>query len=295
MNYVITGSIGHISKPIVQGLTKLGHAVTVITSKADNTAAIEALGATAAVGSVEDADFVKATFAGADAVYLMIPPKWGVTGWRAFQNGIADNYIEAIRANDIQFVVLLSSIGAHKGEGTGPVDGLYDMEQKLKTVEGLNVKSLRPSYFMYNLFAMIGLVKQAGIMGANFGDDKLVLVHTDDIAEAALQNLLNLDFTGFQVQYVAGDERTGAEIAQILGEAIGKPQTPWVVFSDEQNREGMIQAGLNDEMADKYTEMGASLRDGSMQADYFANRPAKLGKIKLEDFARQEFAPAFNA
>lgn len=295
MNYVITGSIGHISKPIVQGLTKLGHAVTVITSKADNSAAIEALGATAAVGSVEDADFVKATFAGADAVYLMIPPKWGVTGWRAFQNRIADNYIEAIRANDIQFVVLLSSIGAHKGEGTGPVDGLYDMEQKLKTVEGLNVKSLRPSYFMYNLFAMIGLVKQAGIMGANFGDDKLVLVHTDDIAEAALQNLLNLDFTGFQVQYVAGDERTGAEIAQILGEAIGKPQTPWVVFSDEQNREGMIQAGLNDEMADKYTEMGASLRDGSMQADYFANRPAKLGKIKLEDFARQEFAPAFNA
>ncbi|RYF50171.1 MAG: NAD-dependent dehydratase, partial [Cytophagaceae bacterium] len=121
-----------------------------------------------------------------------------------------------------------------------------------------------------------------------------VVDYTNDIAEAALDELLRLDFTRFQVRYIAGDEKTGSEIAQILGSAVGKSETPWIVFTDEQNTQGMLQAGLNEEVASKYTEMGAAIRDGSMQADYMANRPTP-GKIKLEDFAKNEFAPAFNA
>lgn len=292
MNYVITGSLGHISKPIVQKLAKAGHNVTVITSKAENASAIDSLGAKAAVGSVEDADFLKQAFAGADAVYLMIPPKWGVTKWRDYQNHVADNYIAAIRANEIPYVVMLSSIGAHLGNGAGPIDGLHDLEQKLKATERLNVSVLRPSYFMYNLLNMSGMVKGMGMMGSNFGDEKVVLVHTNDIAEVALQKLMNLDFTGYQIRYIASDERTGAEIAAVLGEAIGKPETPWIVFSDEQNKQGMQQAGMNEEMATEYTSLGNALRTGALQEDYFANRPT-LGDVKLEDFAKNEFAPAF--
>lgn len=294
MNYIITGSLGHTGKPIVEGLVKAGHSVTVITSKQETAAAIDALGAKAAVGSVEDATFVKEAFAGADAAYLLIPGTWNVSGWRAFQNRIIDNYVAAIEANDIRFVVLLSSIGAHLSDGVGPVNGLYDAEQKLAAVPGLNSKFLRPSYFMYNLFSMVGLVKGMGIMGSNFGDDTLILTHTNDIAEVALQELLTLDFTGHPVRYIASDERTGAEIARVLGEAIGKPETPWVVFSDEQNKQGLLQAGLNEEMATEYNAMGTSLREGRMQADFFAHKPV-YGKVKLEEFAKNEFAPAFNA
>ena len=294
MHYVITGSLGHTGKPITEGLVKAGHTVTVITSKLENRTAIETLDATAAVGSVEDANFLKQAFAGADAVYLLIPPNFGVSGWRAFQNQIADNYIAAIAANDIRFSVLLSSVGADLGEGTGPVDGLYDAEHKLAAVPGLNNKFLRPSYFMANLLSMTGMVKGMGIMGGNFGADTLVLTHTDDIADVAIEELLNLDFTGSQVRYIASDEGTGANIAQVLGSAIGKPETPWVVFSDEQNTAAMRQAGLSEEVAEAYTTMGRSIREGAMQADFFRHKPT-YGKVKLTAFAKNEFAPAFNA
>lgn len=295
MQYVITGSLGHTGKPITETLVKAGHQVTVVTSSAEKVAVIEALGAKAAVGSVEDAEFVKQAFAGADAAYLLIPAKWGVTGWRDYQNQVIDNYVEAIKANEIQYVVLLSSVGAHLGEGVGPVDGLYDAEHKLSTVPGLNAIFLRPPYFMYNLLSMIGMVKGMGIIGSNFGDDTIALAHTNDIAEAALSDLLQLGFTGQRVRYIASDERTGAEIAHVLGEAVGKPELPWVVFSDEQNTQGLLQAGLNEEMATEYTKLGQSMRNGTMQADYMANRPATFGNVKLEDFARTEFAAAFNA
>jgi uncharacterized protein YbjT (DUF2867 family) len=295
MKYVITGSLGHISKPVVERLVKDGHQVTVITSSADRKSNIESLGATAAVGSVEDAAFISSTFSGADAVYLMIPPNWGASNWMAYQQKVADNYTTAITANNIKHVVQLSSIGAHLRKGAGPVDGLGYLEEQLLKLTAVNVKMLRPSYFYYNLFSMIPLIKGMNIMGANYGctEEKLVLVHTSDIADALYAALSGLSFTGHTVEYIASDERTPDEIAAVLSTAIGKPGIPWVVFGDEQSLQGMLQAGLSATIAEGYNALGAGIRTGAVQEDYWKNRPASFGKIKLEEFAK-EFAAAFN-
>ena len=71
MKIIITGSLGNISKPLVNKLVKKGHSVTVISSKAERQKDIEAAGATAAIGTMEDGDFLSATFKGADVVYIM--------------------------------------------------------------------------------------------------------------------------------------------------------------------------------------------------------------------------------
>ena len=295
MKYVITGSIGHISKPIVLKLIAAGHSLTVVTSSTDKKKEIEALGAKAAVGSIEDLNFLKTTFAEADAVYLMIPPKWTVTNWLEYQKSVADNYAEAIKADNIKNVVLLSSVGAHMRKGAGPVDGTAYLEEKLLELKEVNSIFLRPSYFYYNLFSMIPMIKHAGIMGSAQGPDhKLVLAHTSDIAEAAAEELLNLKFKGQSVRYIASDEHTWSEITKALGNAINKPALPYVEFTDEQSLQGMLQAGLSATIAEGYLAMGKALRDGDMQADYWKNKPAKLGKVKLEDFAK-EFAAVYNA
>lgn len=296
MKYIITGSIGNISKPVVKKIKKAGHEVIVVTSNQDRVKQIEELGASAAVGSVEDAAFISQAFSGADAVYLMIPPNWALTGeWLEYQKKVADNYVEALKKAKVKNVVMLSSIGAHLREGTGPVNGLGYLEEKLLQLKEVNVKMLRPSYFFYNLNSMIGMIKHMNIMGSNFGssEEKLVMVHTDDIAEAAAQELLGLSFKGHSVRYVASDERHPNEIAEILSKAVGKPGTPWIEFTDEQALQGMLQNNLPQNIADGYVELGASLRTGKMQEDYWKNRP-ELGKIKLEDFVK-EFVGAYNA
>jgi len=285
MNYVITGSLGHISKPIVKSLLSSGHSVKVITSNQDRVAETEALGATASVGSVEDELFLTDAFDGADAVYLMIPPKWQVDNWFGYQQTVANAYSKAVKTNNIKYIVQLSSIGAHMRKGAGPIDGVGYLEEKLGELSDANVLMLRPSYFMYNLNNMIGLVKHANIFGGNFGGtEPLALVHTDDIAEVASKALLNLDFTGHSIQYIVSDERSTDEIAKVLGASIGKPEIPWVVLSDEQQLEGMLGAGIQQEIADGYVQMGKSIREGLIQADYFKNKPT-FQKTKLEDFA----------
>lgn len=71
MNIVLTGSLGRISKPLTQILVQKEHSVTVISSKEERRKAIESSGAKAAIGSMEEADFLTKIFKGADVVYLM--------------------------------------------------------------------------------------------------------------------------------------------------------------------------------------------------------------------------------
>ena len=291
-NYVITGSIGHISKPIVAGLVKAGKNVTVLTSNAEKVKEIEQLGAKALVGSVQDNAFTKTSFAGADVVYTMIPPIWQTDNWRASQKKIADNYTDAIKSNNVKYVVNLSSLGAHLADGTGPVIALHDFELSLNAIPKLNVKHLRPSFFYYNLLSQIGLIKQAGIMGANYGveDQKIALVHPRDIATVALDELLNLNFSGSSVRHIVSDERTGKDIAKVLGKSIGK-DLPWVTFSDEDQLKGLLDGGVPTSHAASFVEMGAAFRNGKMQE--LLSKEKTVGSTKLEDFAK-EFIDAYN-
>ncbi|RYZ21734.1 MAG: NAD-dependent epimerase/dehydratase family protein, partial [Chitinophagaceae bacterium] len=99
MKIIITGSLGHISKPLTQELIKKGHEVTVISSKIERQKEIEDLGATAAIGSLDDSPFLIQTFTGADIVYLMEPPPNFLdpnTDTETQWTGIAKNYLEAI-------------------------------------------------------------------------------------------------------------------------------------------------------------------------------------------------------
>ncbi len=296
MKYVITGGAGHISKPLAEKLLSEGHDVTVISRHAKNVAELTAKGAKTAIGSVEDVLFLTQTFAGADAVYTMVPPNMEAPDWKGFIGKIGDNYAQAIKANGIKYVVNLSSIGAHLADGCGPVSGLYRAEAALNELNSVHIKHLRPGYFYDNLLGNTAMAKNLGIIGANFGGPNLRIVMSDtsDIAEIAAQELLTLGFSGHSVRYIASDERTTDEIAKALGTAIGKPGLPWVIFSDDDARKGMLQAGLPAEIAKNYAEMGHSLNSGDMTADYWKNRPVSLGKIKLENFARV-FAALYNS
>lgn len=295
MKYVLTGSTGNITKPLAETLIAAGHQVTIISSNDSKKTAIERLGATAAVGSVLDPEFLTKAFADADAVYLMIPPDFTVTDWFGFQKEVAESFITAIQQSKVKNILQLSSIGAHMGIGAGPIDGLAYLEKRLESIDGINVMKLRPSYFYTNFYSTIDMIKHVGILGSNMGngDQELVLTHPKDIADAAAKHLLALDFKGQNHEYVSSDIRSLSEITRVLGTAIGKPELPWIPFSDEDTFNGMTQSGLGEIFAKGYVQMGKSIREGLIQKDYFGKNEKPQGKIKLEDFAK-EFAQAYN-
>ncbi|MFT3676295.1 MAG: NAD(P)H-binding protein [Chitinophagaceae bacterium] len=295
MKYVITGGAGHISKPLALTLLKAGHQVTVVGRNAQNLTALTGAGATAAIGSLEDEAFLQETFKGADAVYTMVPPMHNPNNWKAEIGVIGEKYARAIKAAGIKYVVNLSSIGAHLPDGVGPVSGLYLVENALNKLTDVNILHLRPAYFYHNLLANISLIRQAGIIGANFSlpDGRFPIVHPADIAAVAAEELLKLSFTGHGIRYIASDETGTQQIASTIGQAIGKPDLPWVAFTTDQAVQGMTGAGLPLEIARNYAEMNEALGSGKMTEDYWINRPA-LAPTRLGSFVK-EFAAAYRA
>ncbi len=297
MYIVLTGGAGHITKPLALQLLQEGHAVIVIGRSAENLKELTDAGAMASVGSIEDIAFLTKVFTGADAVYTMVPPSMTATDWKGWIGQIGENYAAALKAAEVKHVVNLSSFGAHLPDGAGPVSGLYRVEQALNTLdEGVSVVHLRPCSFYYNLMANVDMIKHMNIIGANYGGEGFTIPQVDptDIAAAAAEELGETHENAVRkIRYVVSDEVTTDQIASTLGNAIGKPQLPWVAFSDEQMLQGALQAGLPEEVAKNYVELGAAIRSGKMSEDYLLHKPETLGKVKLADFA-QTFAAAYH-
>ncbi|MEJ7767524.1 MAG: NmrA family NAD(P)-binding protein [Chitinophagaceae bacterium] len=291
MKIIVSGSLGNISKPLATALIEKGHLVTVISSRQEKQQDIEALGATAAIGSLEDIDFLVSTLDGAELLYAMVPPNFNVPDSREYYRRLGNNYVQAIQRSGVTRVLHLSSYGAHLDKGTGFILGAHDVEGILNELPGIAITHLRPGYFFNNLYNFAGMIKGMGMIGANYGgDDRMVLVHPKDIAVAAAEEMETFS-TGIKVLYVASDEHSASEVAQALGNAIGKPDLKWVTFTDEQTQGALENRGVPAHIARDFVEMGTSTHSGALRQDYDLHKPV-LGKVKLEDFAK-EFATAF--
>ncbi|KMQ67068.1 NAD-dependent dehydratase [Chryseobacterium sp. FH2] len=294
MKIVITGSLGNVAKPLAQQLIAEGHNITVISSNESKKSEIEILGAQSAIGSITDLDFLIKTFEGADAVFLMTPPNMGFENIVENTINAGKNYAEAVKQTGIQRIVMLSSIGVESPIDNGPIKGLQFIEKFYNELENTSVTFLRAGYFYINFFNDIPLIKNTGIIGANYpANIKIPLVHPKDIAKAAAQELVKNN-EGKNVRYIVSDIRPASDLAKTFGTAIGKPELPWVEFKDEESLNGMLQAGVPNEMAELYTEMGRGLRDGVVQQDFMEHGSIVSGEIKLEEFAK-EFAAKFNS
>src|ERR1700760_310136 len=202
MKITITGSLGNISKPLAKQLIAAGHQVTIISSKADKTAEIEALGATAAIGLVSDAAFLTKAFTGADVVYTMVPPNYGATDYRKYVGDTAKTYAEAIQKASTKRVVNLSSIGADLDGGTGQISGNHDAEIILNELENVSVKHIRAPFFYTNFYNNIDMIRHQGFIGSNYSNNtRLVMVHPEDIA-AAIAEEIQKPFSGKSVRYL---------------------------------------------------------------------------------------------
>jgi uncharacterized protein YbjT (DUF2867 family) len=297
MKIIVTGSLGHTGRPLTEQLVKTGHEVVVVSSKPDRQKEIGSMGAKAAIGSVEDVEFLVSVFSGADAVYCMLPPGGFFDpnfDLMAKVTQLAQNYKKAISGAGVKKVIHLSSIGAHTDQNNGLLAFHYKMENILRQLpQDVAIKHLRPVGFYYNLLSFIPGIKTNGVIASNYGgDDKKPWVSTLDIAEVTAEEITG-PFEGRTIRYIASDEISCSEIARILGVAIGKPDLQWIRIPAEQLRSTLVAIGMNPGIAAGLVAMQESINSGELYEDYYRHRPV-LGNTKIKDFAPQ-FAAAYLA
>src|SRR5688572_9165273 len=134
MKITVTGSLGNISLPLAKTLIQNMHSVTIVSSNPEKKKEITALGGIAAIGSLEDVDFLTKAFTGADAVYCMVPPNNYFNhnlDLTAYYQRLGQNYARAIRLSGVKRVVNLSTIGAHLNKNNGILIGAHHVQNIL--------------------------------------------------------------------------------------------------------------------------------------------------------------------
>jgi uncharacterized protein YbjT (DUF2867 family) len=296
MKIVLTGSLGPISKPLAIQLTTEGHEVTVISSHEDRRKEIAALGAKAAIGSIDDIDFLTHTFTGADVAYLMEPTvnlfDPAIDLLKHYEK-ICEGYVQAVLHSGLKRIVHLSSIGGHSGTGNGMLAFHYYAEQTLKKLpEDVAITTLRPTSFYSNIMAFIPTIKeQNAIITSYYASQPEPWASPLDIAAAAAEELTT-PATGSKVRYIISDEVTSDKLVKVLGEAIGK-EIQWITVPHDVLEASYKGFGMSPQAANGFARLNEAKSSGTLYEDLVKHKDeVTCGKVKIEDFAKV-FAQAY--
>lgn len=291
---VVLGASGHTGEVVAKTLLARGQKVRVVARNADHLQPLAQLGAEALTGDVTRAESLSRAFHNAEAAYVMIPPNIADNDPSGYQDRVSDAVVSAIRTAQLKDVVALSSIGADKPSGTGPVAGIHKFEQKLNQIDGVNVLHLRAGYFMENTLSQAAAIRMLGSLAGPIRPTlKLPMIATRDIGNAAAEALLRRDFRGKLTRELLGPRDLDySEMASIIGKAIGKPSLGYVQAPDDQLRPALAQMGMSSNVVEVLLEMARALNSGHMKA-LEPRSPANTTPTSFETFVSQEFVPAY--
>jgi uncharacterized protein YbjT (DUF2867 family) len=292
--YVVTGATGNTGHVVASHLLDQKKTVRVIGRSKERLQPLVDRGAEAFVADLSDQDALTKAFTGAEGVYAMIPPSMTSQDFRSEQRQVAKAIAGALESARLKHAVALSSVGADKHSGTGPVAGLYEFEEILNRITGLNVIHLRAGYFMENTLGQAAAIHAMGkAAGPLRGDLKLPMIATRDIGSAAAELLTALDFKGKQTRELLGQRDLSMDDATaIIRNTIEKPDLKYVQLPGEQMQPILIQMGMSSNVASLILEMAEALNSGHMRA--LEQRSARnTTPTSFETFVKEEFVPLY--
>ncbi|GAB4379601.1 MAG: NAD(P)H-binding protein [Elainellaceae cyanobacterium] len=259
MTIAITGATGNTGGRIAQRLIEAGADVTVLVRNPEKLHPVIRQNAIVHQGSLEDTQFVIEATQGTEALYWVVPYNFGALDFRAYQRQLGNVAAAAVEANQISYVVNLSSNGAHLPQGMGPISGLYEVERQLNAI-AQNIIHLRPGFFMENYLMQLEPIRTANsVFLPVAGDRRLAMIATQDIAAVAAELLLQRNWNGHSALGLHGPtDLSFDEAAAILSQELGR-SIVHVPTTSEQFRDSLLQIGASGNVAADYVEMWQGL------------------------------------
>jgi uncharacterized protein YbjT (DUF2867 family) len=292
--YVVLGASGNTGSIVADKLLANKQKVRVVGRDAKRLERFTKSGAETAIAEVTDAPALQKAFAGAQAVYALIPPNVSAADVLGYEARVSDAIASALDKNGVTHAVVLSSYGAEKEDKCGPVVGLHNLEKKLSGIASLNALYLRAGYFMENLLPQAGVIRNMGGMaGPVRADLSLPMIATRDIGAAAADALATLQFKGKSTHELQGSrDVTYNEAAKIIGAAIGKADLKYQQMPGVALKPFLLQMGMSANFVDLLLEMADALNSRYMKMQE-ARSTANTTPTALETFVADTFVPAY--
>jgi NAD(P)H dehydrogenase (quinone) len=221
--FAITGITGQVGGSVADHLLSEGLPVRAVVRNAAKAAAWKDRGCELALAEMTDAAALAAAFAGADAVFVLIPPTFDPTPGFPETRAVIEALKTALETAKPEKVVCLSTVGAQaKEENLLSQLGLVERE-----LSGLSmpIAFLRAAWFIENAAWDVGPAKETGIVPSFLQplEKRFPMVAVKDIGALGAK-MLQEDWTGKHIVELEGPERiTPNELAAAFAKILGKP------------------------------------------------------------------------
>jgi NAD(P)H dehydrogenase (quinone) len=225
--FAVMGITGRVGGTAAEQLLAGGARVRGIVREAKKAEKWAARGAELAVADSTDRAALIRAFAGADGVFVMIPPFFAPAEGFPETRAILDVLAPALAEARPGRVVLLSSVGGHLDHGLGLITQSHLFEQAMRPL-GLPFAAVRPAWFMENASWDVAPARNTGQFHSFLSplDRAIPMVATADIGKTVADVLAGPAWTGWRTIELAGPRPVSPnDIAAALGRALGKPVT----------------------------------------------------------------------
>jgi uncharacterized protein YbjT (DUF2867 family) len=266
---VITTPTGQVGHQVLDNLLDRGEPIRVIARDPARLPARTRKRVEVVQGSHGDFDVVTRAFAGADAVFWLVPPDPRAESVEAAYVDFTRPACDAFKNLGVRRVVGVSALGrglAVAGNA-GRVTASLAMDDLIAST-GVSYRALTMPSFMDNLLRQLAPIKHQGVFFSPIsGDRKLPTCATRDVAAVAARLLLDPSWSGVDSVPILGPEDLSFnDMAQVMSEVLGRPvrfqQIPFQAFKARLTEQGMSEA-----MARGTVDMLAAKNEGLDNAE----------------------------
>jgi len=243
--YAITGITGKVGGTVARSLLAAGLPVRAVLRDASKAAPWKAAGCEIAIADMDDELALTQAFAGAQAVFVLLPPTFDPSPDFAESRAVITALDKALRVARPQRVVCLSTVGAQATE-RNLLTQLSNMERRLGELP-MPVTFLRAGWFMENSVWDIPGARSDGRIDSMLQPTsrRIPMVATRDVGTTTA-SLLQESWQGKRVVELEGPHTVSPDdIAATLGRLIGREVTARAVPRDSWEARLHAQSMLN--------------------------------------------------
>ena len=220
-------------------------------------------------GSHGDFGVVDRAFAGADAVFWLVPPDPRASSAEAAYVEFTRPACDAFKRHEVRRVVGISALG--RGTAAAGHAGLATASLAMDDLiasTGVSYRALTMPSFMDNLLRQVEPIRNRGVFSTPIsGDRKLPSCATRDIASTAARLLLDDSWRGDGHVAVLGPEDLSFnDMAQIMSEVLDQP-VRYQQIPAEALKNRLTGAGMSDAMAQATVDMMVAKDQGLDNAE----------------------------
>ncbi|MFK0290554.1 NAD(P)H-binding protein [Streptomyces sp. NPDC090442] len=246
-------------------------------------------------GSHGDAEVVDRAFAGADAVFWLVPSNSQAPSLHSLYSGFTGAAAKAFTTHGVGHVVGVSALG----RGTpvagraGHVTASLAMDDLIAGT-GVAYRALANPTFFDNLLWQAASIRDHGVFTETVtADRKAPRAATRDIAAAAADLLLDRSWTGTgEVPVLGPEDLSPNDLARIMSDVLGRPiryeRQPLDAFGT-----ALVGRGLGDALTQGYLDMMRAKDDGL--DDGVPRTPRTASPTSFRDWCEQVLKPAVQA